>query len=242
MNPLGRIKPPDWKHVETHPISALAAVPKGTPVPVGFNWYTSFDTPKEMASTTERMSYHLPDVSKGESLGTVRGGHCFCLEPEGAVRDNTAALQAFYEQGSEGACEGFGHSRAMSIIRNLEFDAFWLYDEARRQEGTYPNGEGSTNRSACAALQKVGHRVQANQAVCTREVGDGPVEPSLGISSYHWATTAQQVLEALDRLDAQAVPFVNSWGTNYPGVVWLPVPTLERLLSEEGEASILIPR
>lgn len=240
--PLGRNTPPDWKHVEKYPLKELGDfAPQNVPVVLGVNWYTSFDNPKSMASAAEGTSYHVPDVEKGEKLGSVRGGHCFCLEPMGAVKLNKESLRRFYNQGEVGACEGFGHSRAQSILRGLvTFDAFWLYNEARKYE--HNEGEGSTNRSTCAVLQTVGLRTQDGEEANDNLENSGPVDPKLGISKYRWATTAEEVCAALGRPNAQAVPFQNSWGDGYQDVVWLPVATLQRLLDEEGEADIVTDR
>jgi hypothetical protein len=205
-------------------------------VTLGVNWYTSFDEPKHLKDG----SWHLPDVAKGENLGSVRGGHCFCLVPMGQVVHDTTARWKFYNQGEEGACEGFGHARAQTILRNKLFDAFWLYDQARAYE--HNTGEGSTNRSTCAVLKASGLRQQTTTTVCQRGVGDGPVTKAFGISAYRWATTAEEVCRALSRLNAHAVPFENSWGQDYPKETWMPVATLERLLKEEGEADCVTPR
>jgi hypothetical protein len=237
--PLGRIVPPDFEHVEKYPLSALptAETPTDVPVPIGVNWYTSFDTPKQRPDG----SWHLPDVEKGEDLGTVRGGHGPCLEPMGAVKKNRTAVWKFYNQGEEGACVGFGHSHAQTILHGATYDAFWLYDEARRLEGKYPAGEGTTCRAAADVLRTIGLRASTAE-VCERGVDDGPVEASLGITAIRWATTAEEVCAALARPNAAALPLVNSWGENYPEVVWLPVATLARLLAEEGEAGVYTER
>lgn len=234
--PLGRNAPPDWSHVEKYPLTAEIA-PTDVPVVLGVNWYDSFDTPKQLGPS----SFHLPDVAKGEKIGSIRGGHCIPLEPMGSVRHNKEAQRKFYNQGQEGACVGFGCSRAQTIEKGALYDAFWLYDEARKTEGTYPSGEGSTVRAGFGVLKAKGHRAQVN-AVCEREVHDGPVDASLGVSAYRWATSVDQVLAALARPNAAAVPVVNSWGDDYPAVVWLPVATLARLLHEEGEAGIATER
>lgn len=245
LQPLGRKTPPDWGHVEKYPLKALAeASPQCQPVPLGCNWYTSFDTPIEKPD-----GFHLPDVSKGEQLGTVRGGHCVCLAPMGSLsRVEVKQYWSFYNQGQEGACEGFAHSKALSISRlmagdgSATFDGFWLYDMARKAEGTYPEGEGTTNRSVCGVLRELGTRTQLTATATHDQSHDGPVSTSLGISTYRWATTAAEVCNVLGRPEAPSVPLLNSWGTNYPIVVWLPVPTLARLLAEEGEASVFTDR
>ena len=130
--PLGCIIPDDKPHVVAAPLAdAPAGFPTNVPVVVGFNWYDSFD-PENLKQYGR--SWHAPDVEKGERLGNIRGGHCFCFEPMGAVRHNRQATRVFYDQGQEGACVGFGNSRAITIHKNDRawFDGFWLYDEARR--------------------------------------------------------------------------------------------------------------
>src|SRR5438552_12551420 len=124
---LGRLKPPDTKHLEAFPLTA-ELLPVDVPVVVGFDWYTAFDSPRKLPNG----SWHLPDVSKGEKLGSIRGGHCFCFEPMGAVRHNKEADRRFYNQGQEGACVGFGCSRAQTIEKHVLLDGFWLYDQARK--------------------------------------------------------------------------------------------------------------
>lgn len=233
---LGLLKPPDTRHLERYPLSGLEAPPIGVPVPLGVNWYTSFDSPKRAKDG----SYHLPDASK-ESLGTIRGGHCFSTVPLGQVVHDTNARWTFYNQGVEGACVGFGLSRMQTIDNGKLYDAFWLYDQARKLEGTYPDGEGSTVRAGCKVLTK-GHRVQTGETVCTRGQGDSGVALVEGIAAYRWALTAEEVLEALNRLNAHAIPFENNWGRDYPKECWMPVATLERLLAEEGEAAVVTDR
>jgi len=240
--PLGCIIPKEKPHVLASPLAATpGGAPVDVPVVVGFSWYTSFDTPRLAADGT----YHLPDVAKGEDLGSIRGGHCFCFEPMGAVKLDRRAAQVFYNQAREGACVGAGNSRAVTIHKaqasggeTAFFDLFWLYDEARRLEGTYPSGEGSTVHAGAQVLLSKGHRQQTGQQVCTRDVGDA--SPSLidGIRAIRWATTLEQVLAALGRPGAQAIPFENSWGLAYPSVVWMPVATFARLLAEGGEAGV----
>jgi hypothetical protein len=247
MGPLGCIIPKDKPHVLASPLAATpGGAPVDVPVVVGFNWWTAFDTPKQ----TEDGSWHLPDVSQGADLGSIRGEHCFCFEPMGAVKLDRSAAQVFYNQGEEGACVGFGNSRAVTIAKGLAqnrgepelFDAFWLYDQARILEGTYPSGEGSSVHSGAQVLLQKGHRLQTGQTVCTRDAGDA--EPSLidGVKAIRWATTLDEVLAALARPGAQAIPFENSWGLAYPSaetsVVWMPSPTFAQLLGEGGEAGV----
>ena len=225
--PLGRTVPPDWNHVLKHPMSAgLITVPTPVPVVLGVNWYEGFDNPVQGTDGKYRIKIK----------GGVRGGHCICVEPKLPI--DHLGWHSFYDQGSEGACEGFGHSRAMSLMTGKTYNAFWLYDDARRKEGAYPNGEGSTNRSACAALKSWGDHFETGPA-CVRTPWKKGV-PGAGITSYSWITHANEALAVLGLSDANEVALLNSWGVSYPQRVYLDVADLQRLLSESGEASVLV--
>lgn len=226
--PLGRIEPPDKVHVERFPLTALApeAHPTNHPVVIGVPWYTAFDSPVQGSDG----KYRLP--SANADLGTVRGGHCVCLEP--ASVEDEAAWWEFYNQGQEGACEGFGHARALSLIYRRKFDAFWLYDDARRAEGTYPEGEGTTNRATCDALRRWGCHYSSGE-VAERHSWS-PRVPGVEIRANRWMTNAAEVLAVLGHKATEEVALLNSWGSDYPEVVYLPADTLDRLLHESGEA------
>jgi hypothetical protein len=224
---LGRIKPRNWDHLTANPLSeAPPSFP--TPVTIGINWYTSFDAPVQLHDG----SWHLRNANR-ENLGTIRGGHCVCIPQMGGVRSITVNWQEFYDQGQEGACEGFGHAKSQSLTKRTTFDPWFLYDEARVLEGTYPEGEGTTNHSVARVLAAKGAPEQVGQRVATRGAPDGPVEK---IQAVRWTINVEEVLKALARPNAYAVPISNSWGMDYPRVVWMPVSTLDRLLKEEGEA------
>lgn len=243
LRPLGRNVPPDFDHIAKYLLRALpiAARPTHVPVALGVNWYDSFDRPIPLSDGT----FRLPDVAKGEQLGSVRGGHCFALEPtpDPALPNHELDIQpfhVFYDQGGEPACEGCGHARVLSLIYGLTFDPFWLYDDARRAEGTYPDGEGSTNRATLQALVKWGIHTERTP-VATRE-GWHQGAPGLYplVKAYRWVTTVQDVLATLGVKNDPVL--LNSWGTSYPQRVKLPSATLDRLLGEEGECDVIVER
>ena len=222
---LGRLVPPNWNHVLTHPLSGVTLA-SAVPVILGIRWYTGYDTPVQ--GTDGKWRIRLK--------GTVRGGHCICVEPAG--EPDKPAWHVYYDQGETPSCEGHGHSRAMSILTGKTYDAFWLYDDARRKEGTYPTGEGSTNVNACAALKSWGDHYETGVHEIAEPWKAGV--PGAGIKSYHWASHANEVLQALGLPSATEVALLNSWGTAYPQRVYLPVEDLQTALTQEGEASCLI--
>jgi len=238
LKPLGRVAPSDYDHVEAYPLEALSPEERPThqPVAPGTNWYTGFDNP--VKGTDGR--YRLP----AKRLGTIRGGHCYCLEPapqpgQPAGEQDTDRLWSFYDQGQEGACEGFGHARRFSLIHGKTFDAFRLYDDARRIEGTYPSGEGATNKTVCEALEKWGIHLQ-NGSVAHRS--NSPIKHPIAIGTYRWAKTADEVLAVLGYTSGSEIPLLNSWGTAYPEQVYMAPEVLERLLREGGECDVLTER
>jgi hypothetical protein len=238
LMPLGRNTPSDYHHVEAFPLDALAPEEQPThqAVAPGVNWYTGFDTPVK----GDDGKYRLPS----KRLGTIRGGHCVCLEPapqpgQPGSEQDTLSWWAFYNQGQEGACEGFGHARRFSLLHRKTFDAFHLYDDARRIEGTYPGGEGTTNKAICEALKRWGIHAQTGHVA---HRSSRPVANPIAIGTFRWAKTADEVLAVLGYTSGTEVPLLNSWGHAYPERVYIAPETIERLLREGGECDVLTDR
>lgn len=234
--PLGRNLPQHYDHVEKYGLDLAVHTPTVQPVAPGFNWYTSFDAPKKGRDG----KFYLPSWR----LGTIRGGHCVCLPPPSLLSRDNEALHHFYDQGQEGACEGFGHARRFSLLFGKTFDAFHLYDDGQKAEGSYlPNGgsadQGTTNDAICQALKKWGiHTQTGTVAHRSTHLAASP----LAVVSYRWAKTAHDILAVLGETTGSAVPLLNSWGDAYPEVVYMPPETLERLMREGGECDVLTDR
>ena len=227
--PLGRLEPTDWGHVERYPLSALPEPPRGVPSPIGVNWYAEFDRPAKGSDRRWR-------VAVDGRLTRLRGGHCVVVPPRRFI--DPASWWTFYNQGAEGACVGFGISRAMSLLNRRRYDARWLYHVAQHHD-EYPQTppeEGTSVRAGLDILRNVGHRrVWGNVA--------GWPNPVEGISANRWATNIDEWLLATGWEGADEVPLLNSWGRAYPHVVWVRVdPVLTRLLREDGEFSIITDR
>jgi hypothetical protein len=239
---LGRRVPPDWRHYELYPLTALTLDEvKPGPLVGGFNWYSNFDAPVK----DSRGDYW---IGKG-TLGRARGGHCICLKPAG-VRD-VFAWWDFYDQGREGACVGFGSSRAMSLINRKRYQARWLWDRAKEidfwPETNPGDDEGTSVRAAMQILRAKGHvKWDWRRSPAT----DGSAEsratlaalPAEGIAAYRWISDVQDALEVLGQPDRDAVPILNSWGRDYPHIVYMPADTLQRLIDEDGELAAVTDR
>lgn len=157
---------------------------------------------------------------------TVSGDHSFVAEGIGVHN-----------------CVGFASSRMMSLLNRKQYDAHWLYDNAQRIDewDDTPPAEGTSVRAAMDVLRDVGHKPKRRFLnFLTRPQRDE------GISENRWATTVEQVVEVLGDqtklYEIGAVPFLNSWGTDYPQITWMPFEILERLLREDGEATMITDR
>jgi hypothetical protein len=228
---LGRRPPTDWEHVEKYPLQALPMRdrPQFVPSPVGVNWYAEFDRPTLGRDSRWR-------VAANGKLTRIRGGHCVVFVPP-RTRDHYSWWK-YYNQGAEGACVGFGESRAMSLLNRRRYDGRWLYRNAQNRDEfpRTPPEEGTSVRAGLDVLREVGH---------VRVHGARSSAPDLaeGIAANRWATSIDDWLVALGRYwRSNEVPFLNSWGLSYPHVVWVPVTVMDRLLREDGEFAIITDR
>lgn len=232
--PLGRRIPTDWRHVERYPIRLLTDTqtqPTGVPVALGINWYTAFDRP-------ELINGRYWVGRDPNNLGSIRGGHCVCIKP--STLTDPLDWWAAMDQGNEGACVDFGSTRMMMLMNRRRYVPFWLYRAAQAIDewDDTPPEEGTSVRAAMDVLRTVGHR---------RLFRGVEYAPSLaeGISANRWATTVDQVLDCLGGTFERrigGVGFLNSWGRDYPHIVYMPLETLRRVLDEYGEASIITDR
>jgi len=240
---LGRFIPDDWQHVERYPLSALPAAEQPTlaPVVIGINWYTEFDHPVRDSASGE----YFIAAGGPKTLTKVRGGHCVCLEPGGAV--DTTESYHFYNQGTEGACVGFAWSRCMSLFNGGRWAARWLWDAAKRTDEWPETNPGDTNgtsvRAAGRILQRLGHVAwKASYAADNWRIRQGyKPDPAQGIQAFRWARTVDDVHAVLGNPRADklgAVPVLNSWGAAYPHRVYLPDAVLAKLIEQQGEIAV----
>jgi len=227
---LGRRVPTDWEHVDRYPLRALDIPERPTTVPmaIGINWYTEFDHPTKGRDGRWR-------VAQDGRLTSVRGGHCLCLAPFGF--NDQKSWWYYYNQGNEGACVGFGCSRMMTLLNRYRYAGQWLYQQAQLVDewSDTPPEEGTSVRAGLDILRTVGHRR-------VRGVKTAEPNPTDGIAANRWATDIDDVLATLDRPGEDEVPWLNSWGKNYPHVVWVPAEILERLMREDGEFGVVTDR
>jgi hypothetical protein len=234
--PLGRMISPTDEHIRKYPIRRqIGLAPQiDTPVIAGINWYDDFDRDD---AYYDRGTRRWIIGRNANNLGSIRGGHCVCIKP--LSLSDTLGWWDFYDQGNEGACVGFGSSRAMSLIERTRFDAIWLYRAAQAVDPwpETPPEEGTNVPSAIDILRTSGHRRVLNGKV---------YEPTIryGVATNRWATTVEDVTGCL-KVDGpwpyDMVPILNSWGRSYKHIVWMPLDTLARVLREDGEMTCFVP-
>jgi hypothetical protein len=241
---LGRRTPTDFEHVEKYPLRALPVEqqPVHVPMAFGINWYQNFDNPVKEADGRFW-------IGRG-NLGSIRGGHCVCLRSTG--QHDSTAWWRFYNQGAEGACVGFGTSRMMSLLNRRRYFARWLWDRAKQADewsDTNPGDDNGTSvRAACDVLRTKGHvtwkpsyaDIDNDPADAYPRSGLTP-NPNEGISANRWATSWDDVKRTVGAT-GNGVPVLNSWGTDYPRVVWLTDEAGARVLAEDGEAAVVTDR
>jgi len=122
----------------------------------------------------------------------------------------------------------------MSLLNRKSYDARWLYHAAQEIDewADTPPEEGTSVRAGLEILRTSGHRVM-------RAGFPHPPNPREGIAVYRWATSIDDWLAAIGRPGADEVPFLNSWGTTYSHITWMPTEVVERLLREDGEFPVI---
>jgi len=258
---LGRLVPDDWKHVERWGMTAEAMPTRPVPVVIGVNWYSDFDNPVWKGG---RWWIGLDP----KNLGSIRGGHCVCLEPGDELDpvtkkvvhryQDTSAWYHFYNQGHEGACVGFGTSRMATLMNRKTYFARWLWDRAKERDpwsDTNPGDDNGTSVDAAMQVMKSMGTVLWKPSYEDWNTDGDPADwkprsklegdALEGIQTYRWATNVEDVQEALKspaNHRVGAVRILNSWGEDYPQRVWMPEETLQRLIDEDGEVAIVTDR
>ena len=225
--PLGRRPPSDWTHVDKYPLMASMVPAKPTPVVIGVNWYVEFDKPEK-----DDQGHFW--IARDAKLTTVRGGHCVCLKPKGD--SDPDAWWDFYNQGSEGACVGFGISR-------LDLTA---QPQALRRLLALPRGAEGRRVAGGGLRRHVGARRPRHPAQARplrgRQRQDEPEAIGEGIKANRWARSVDDVLTTLGYGGLDYVDVLNSWGRGYPHLTRMPATVLERLWKEDGEVGLVTDR
>lgn len=256
--PLGRREPLDWTHVDKYPLTSAALPTGNVPVVLGINWYSDFDHPRDSAGNAYRPGATPVGGSwwvglNYKSLGYVRGGHCVCLRPKGVA--HPTSWWDFYDQGSEGACVGFGCSHMMTMLNRKRYFARWLWDRAKEADEwpeTVPGDDNGTSvRAALDVLRTRGHvlwNAKYNDLNTDGESSDASgrmkltAAPEEGIFRNRWAVNVQDAMTALGYQDKNYVEMINNWGRYYPHFVRMPSETFNRVLNEDGEVAIVTDR
>jgi hypothetical protein len=210
---LGRRVPTDFTHVEKYPLSALPREEQPSHVPMAFGVNWYVNFDSPVKEADGRYW-----IGRG-NLGTIRGGHCICIR-------------------SVSQMDTVDCSRMMSLLNRKRYDAKWLWDQAKIVDewpDTNPGDDNGTSvRAGCDVLRNRGHRRVWGPITFPPLSGEG-------ISANRWATSWDDVKRTIGSA-GNGVPLLNSWGVDYPHVVWLTDEAGARILSEDGEAAVVTDR
>lgn len=132
-----------------------------------------------------------------------------------------------YDQGSEGACVGFGESICMTILNRKLYDAMWLYREAQVvDEWTdTPPEEGTSLSAGFDVLRDKGHRQLWDGKSRPPKVQEGIVKVN------RWLTTVDEMRTAISEgipvvfgifwYNAFYTPIVKKSGTRNAEEAWI---------------------
>lgn len=135
------------------------------------------------------------------------------ITPETFVVEKLLVLpvwHAQHDQGSEGACVGFGTTMMLTMLNlhqcrmqgakdvYIRYNPWWLWDRAKETD-TFPDtnpgdSNGTTVRAACEVLQIQGHVVWENEA---DPKSFAVAEALSGISAYRWAQNIDEVRQCI---------------------------------------------
>lgn len=222
---FGCVPPPDNVHRMKYPLEA-GNIPVG-PMVAACNWPAEFSRPNRRPDGTWWIDAKPP-------YPRLLGGHAFCLLPEGW--DDIMGGWDWFDQGATSQCVAYASNRMQAINnsrRNYAPGPF--YARCKELDG-YP-GEGTYVRTAMDILR--------NEGVWVQKSGKGVQGPRLahGIVSNRWATSPDDILDALDANETGRICILNSWGTSYPHMVYVPIETIAAMMSANGsyfEATMVV--
>lgn len=239
-NGLGQLPPSDDRHRRLFALTDETVPRQPTPVVAGWVWWTRYDAPFRDAQGRS----WLVQPGGVPTLGHVRGGHCICLISNAMRPLDLVSWWKGYDQGSEGACVGFGSSRACSIMNRVRYDGFALYHRAQQiDEWPGENYDGTSVRAGMDVLRKEGaYKLRAGRVT-------GPLA-SHGILENRWTLDVADMARCLSPADEGKsvlndgfVILKNSWNVRYPFETYVDLEDVYRAtFKEDGEMTVITDR
>ncbi len=224
---LARFVPTDMEHVEKYPLTRSTMPAKPVSIIMGVDWYSDFDNP---VKDKDNKWWVGKDPN---NLGYIRGGHAVTIPKD--IKLDTYGWYLYYNQLFEGKCVGEAVCRAMSIENRKRYDVDWIWNRAKDTDEWAETKSGDNNGTSVRAALEIARTEGLKQTMWEQPNADE------GIQVYRWATNTEDALNATGNATYKrlgAMPFLNSWGKEYPRLVWMPCETHERLRVQLGEYGI----
>lgn len=244
---LDRVVSSTHDHLDKYPLTPKTITRTISSMMVAVNWYENFDRPVE-----KKIKGVERDVIGQGELGRRRGGHAVCGR-NWKLKDSPEWWE-YYDQGQEGRCVEFAALRILTQMNRKRYDItsrfhYHMAQHIDEWAGCYLGHggrayAGTSGRAGLEVLRSYGAVVglRGGEAM-TEDVAAQIVSYSEGIAEYRWATSWDQVREALGVPDyLPGIPINNSWGKGYPREVILLDDAGERVLREDGEFGIVVDR
>lgn len=213
---FGCVPPPDIEHRRRYPLEA-GSISVG-PMVAGMNWPAEFSRPVRRPDGTYWVDAKPP-------FSRIIGGHAVCLIPEGW--QDVPNGWTIYNQGPTSQCVAFSSSRVQAIYnKKFQYAPAPLYERCKQLDG-WP-GNGTYVRVAMDVMRREG------LWLAKAKTDAGKPKLAHGILSNRWATSPDDILDALDARSTGRVTILNSWGPSYPERVYIPIETIAAMMSANG--------
>ncbi len=231
MRALGRRVPSDWGHVERH---RLLAQPRPQVVE------RILDVPRQYRASYDQRA-------EGACVGFSQSWMMSIMNRKRYdARWLYQQAQGVDEYPDTPPAEGTSLRAGFDILRRLGHRRVWggLSWPAHPRHGIAANGWA---RSADEVATAIHRGTPVNLGVNWYRQFSRPEakwhEHWIGQGADWGPVDGGHAITAVGASDArQAVALCNTWGDEYPWLVWLPYASLERLLAEDGEAGVVVDR
>lgn len=242
---LGRLIPPNFDHVDSHPLQLANLPTSPSPIFAGTNWYDGMFEPV----WDERGKFWY---LREDNLGAIAGGHAYIFKPAGLT--DPVSWWHYHNQLNTSKCVAFSVIRGMALLNRKRYDPEDVYLRAQRDYDPWPGTDydGTTVSAGLDVARRDGLiRVRGGK------LSSAGIDPTEGIERNRWTLSVEDMAFAMHSphyLDLGRFPMLQSWGhaghregtrwvgLGWPHIVWVPVGLIDRLAREDAEYGVVTDR